>query len=176
MNDVLVHPARVEDAEGIASVHVTAWQETYRGLIVDEFLDRLSIERMTSRWKQTLSDPNDVYHRAFVASSEGRIIGFANYGNEQTNDPDHSGELFAIYVLKQLQGMGVGRALIGHVATELLEQGISSMLVWVLAENPYHRFYESLGGVFLRERTIDFAGLPLHEKAYGWKDIRPLAG
>jgi hypothetical protein len=50
------------------------------------------------------------------------------------------------------------------------------MLVWVLAENPYQRFYESLGGIYLREWMIDFAGEPIHEKAYGWKEILPLLG
>lgn len=176
MNDILIRNAEVEDADGIARVHVNAWLETYRGLMSDELLDGLSVERRANRWKQTLSDPNDVYHRVVVASKDGQIVGFANYGKEQSGDGDFLGELFAIYVLKNFQGQGIGRELVKRAAQGLLAQGISSMLVWVLAENPYRRFYESLGGVYLRERTIDFAGEPLREKAYGWRDIRPLAG
>jgi len=50
------------------------------------------------------------------------------------------------------------------------------MLVWVLAENPNRRFYESLGGRFLRSTTITLGGADLEEWAYGWDDLRGLAG
>jgi GNAT superfamily N-acetyltransferase len=171
-----IRDATVEDADGIARVHVTAWQETYRGLMSDEFLDRLSVEQRAKRWKQTLSDPADVYHRVIVAGNDNEIVGFANYGKNRSDDAEYRGELFAIYVLKKFQGQGIGRELVKRVAQGLLAQDISSMLVWVLAKNPYRRFYESLGGVRLREQMIDFAGESLREKAYGWRDIRLLAG
>lgn len=171
-----IRDATIEDADGIAYVHVTAWLETYRGLISDEFLDGLSVEQRAARWKQTLSDPDDVYHHVVVAGNDNGIVGFVNYGRNQSADADYRGELFAIYVLKKFQGQGIGRELVKRVAQGLLAQDISSMLVWVLAANPYQRFYESLSGGYLRERVIDFAGESLHEKAYGWRDIRPLAG
>ncbi len=79
-------------------------------------------------------------------------------------------------MLKEFQGQGIGRELVKHVAQGLLNQEVLSMLVWVLVANPYQQFYESLGGVYLREQTIVFEGESLYEKAYGWKDIRPLAG
>ncbi len=175
MKSILIRDATVEDASGIAHVHVSAWLETYRGLMSDEFLDGLSVEQRANRWKQILNNSSDAYHRVVVAGKDGDIVGFANYGKEQSGDSDFLGELFAIYVLKKFQGQGIGRELVKRVTQGLLEQEISSMLVWVLMENPYQRFYESLGGVYLRERTIDFAGELLHEKAYGWTDICPLA-
>jgi GNAT superfamily N-acetyltransferase len=107
MKDISIRDAAVGDAEGIAFVHVNAWLETYRGLMSDEFLDRLSVEQRASRWKQTLNDPSDVYHRMVVASMDGQIIGFANYGKEQSGDEEYLGELFAIYVLKKFQGQGL---------------------------------------------------------------------
>ena len=164
MNDILIRDAGNDDANGIAHVQVAGWLETYRGMISDSFLDKI------------LSDPNDVYHRAFVAIKDGQIVGFANYGKEHSGDSDYLGELFAIYVLKEFQGQGIGRELVKHVAQGLLNQEVLSMLVWVLVANPYQQFYESLGGVYLREQTIVFEGESLYEKAYGWKDIRPLAG
>lgn len=36
MNEVLIRDAVVGDASGIAHVQVTAWLETYRGLISDD--------------------------------------------------------------------------------------------------------------------------------------------
>jgi len=140
----------------------------------DETLDGLSVERRTERWTKILKDPGDVYHSAVVAELNHKIIGFANIGREQEGDPVYRGELFAIYVLKEFQGHGVGRALVKRSALGLLAMEISSMLVWALTSNPYQKFYEALGGVFLRDRIIQFGAQMLHEKAYGWKDIRPL--
>ena len=38
----VVFPAGPSDAEELARVHVTSWRETYRGLLPDAFLARMS--------------------------------------------------------------------------------------------------------------------------------------
>ena len=172
---MVIRPADGKDAEGIARVHVTAWQETYRGLMPDSVLDTLSVERRTKQWKHMLEDPADDYHLSFVAEGNGKIVGFANYGREREGDLDHQGELYAIYVLKEFQGQGIGRALVQETASGLLGLNIKSMLVWVLSNNPYQKFYERLEGLYLREKSIQFGESVLMEKAYGWKNIRLLA-
>ena len=174
MSNAIVRPAIVEDAEGIAYVHVTAWQETYRGLMPDDVLDTLSVERRAEQWKNTLEDPNNVYHLVVVAEVDGKIIGFANYGRERENDPEHEGELYAIYILKEFQQQGVGRALMKHSASGLRAMNISSLLVWVLSDNPYRKFYGRLGGAYVREKSIQIGDQTLREKAYGWRDTRLL--
>ena len=40
----LIRKAKVEDAKGIATIVATAWQETYRGIVNDEYLDNLTNE------------------------------------------------------------------------------------------------------------------------------------
>jgi GNAT superfamily N-acetyltransferase len=175
MRQAIVRPAGVKDAEGIAFVHVTAWRETYRGLMPDNVLDNLSVERRAREWRGTLQDEANIYHTSVVAEVDGQIIGFANYGREREGDRQFQGELFAIYVLKRFQGQGIGRGMIRAAANELLTLDLSSMLVWVLSENPYQKFYERLGGVYVREKPIQFGDLLLLEKAYGWTDIHPLA-
>jgi hypothetical protein len=44
-------------------------------------------------------------------------------------------------------------------------------MVWVLASNPNHRFYEKTGGLYLGAKSITFAGKKLQAAAYGWIDI-----
>lgn len=173
MSDIRV--ATIEDAEGIAFVHVNAWKETYRGLMPDSILDGLSVQQRTLTWSNRLNDPHDPYHRILVAEAKDKIVAFASYGKELASDPEHEGELFAIYVLKEFQGQGIGRSLVRRVAEGLQAMNITSMLVWVLADNPYQKFYERLGGVYLREKMFEIAGASLKEKAYGWKDISSLA-
>jgi len=174
VNKMIVRPARIEDAAQIATVHVKAWQETYRGLMPDSVLDTLSVERRAKHWEHILEDTTNL-HKDYVAEHNGKIAGFASCGKEREGDEEHQGELYALYVLKEFHGQGLGRLLMGKSAEGLLAMEISSMLLWVLAENPAQKFYEHMGGVFLREKSLEIGESILLEKAYGWKDIHPLA-
>src|SRR2546421_1657302 len=71
-----IRPARVEDAAGLAKVHIDSWRTTYKGLVPDEHLANLSSEWRTERAKQQLSNPPpNVF--VFVAEDEqGKIVGF----------------------------------------------------------------------------------------------------
>jgi hypothetical protein len=48
------------------------------------------------------------------------------------------------------------------------------MLVWVLAKNPYRKFYDKLGGKYIRSKEIEIGGTTYEEVAYGWKDLRAI--
>jgi ribosomal protein S18 acetylase RimI-like enzyme len=95
-------------------------------------------------------------------------------GPERSGDINYQGELYAIYIQKEYQGPGIGLRLTKALVEALLEQDISSMLVWVLAANPSKGFYEALGGSRIGEKTIAIGGNQLLETAYGWEEIRPL--
>jgi FR47-like protein len=60
------------------------------------------------------------------------------------------------------------------VVSQLIQLGFTSLLIWVLAENPSRRFYEALGGHQVREKVGTTAGVQLMEVAYGWRDARTL--
>jgi GNAT superfamily N-acetyltransferase len=164
--------ASLENAVGIATVHVASWRETYRGIVPDELLGDLSIQRRTEQWMNSLADPSNRYHRASVAELNGQIVGFSNYGFPQEAESGFDGELYAIYLLRSAQGQGIGRALFAEAAKGLLELGSSSMLVWVFKDNPARGFYEHLGGVYLREKPMEIGGRQLAEAAYGWRELK----
>ena len=167
-----IRKAVLEDARGIAEVHVDSWLSTYGSIVPDDNLDSLTYESREQSWQRGLTQEG-----IFAAEdAAGKIIGFATGGGERSGDyPDVEGELYAIYLLKDLQSKGTGRALTAAVAANLLEKGMSSMLVWVLADNPSRGFYERMGGRLLDEKTIEIAGVELLEVAYVWEDIRALA-
>lgn len=168
---VEIRKATLADASAIATVHVAAWRETYRGIVPDEFLNNLSIQRRTEQWVNLLSDENHPYHRTFVAEMDGQVIGFSNYGLPQEKGSEFDGELFAIYILHAAHKQGLGRSLVNAVVNGLREQGHKSMMVWVLKDNPARGFYERLGGVYLYEKPIEIGGAKLMEVAYGWRDL-----
>ncbi len=53
---------------------------------------------------------------------------------------------------------------------------MTSMKVWVLADNPFRAFYEALGGKYVSEKEIVIGGAPLIEVAYGWNELNVLLG
>lgn len=111
----------------------------------------------------------------FVAEDEsGRIVGFADGGRERSGDPVYDGELYAIYLLQDYQQKGIGRQLFQHVVQHLVKSKFHGMLIWVLADNPSRHFYESMGGLPVRELEIEIAGKRLQEVGYGWSALQTL--
>ena len=165
---VQIRDAQVGDALGIATVHVRSWQTTYPGIMPDEVLRNLSIEKRAAHWERWLQNPSgDAFH--LVAEEEAQIIGFASGSPERDGDPTYTGELQAVYLLQEHQGRGLGRALFLEVARRLKAQGHRKMLLWVAKENrPSVAFYERMGGVALREKTVEFGGRPIVEVAFGY--------
>ena len=170
-----IRKARPRDAEAIAKVHVASWQTTYAGILPASYLSSLSWQQRSDYWQDVLA-ATDAPHGVYVAEEpEDNVVGFADGGPERSGDPVYTGELYAIYLLNHSQRQGIGRALTGAIVRELLQRGLSSMLVWVLAANPSCAFYERLGGLRIREHQSMTGGIPLGEVAYGWRDISEMA-
>lgn len=166
---VKIRPALVEDARAIAVVHVASWRTTYRDILDEATLSALSVERRANGWRSSLSefaDQNIVY----VAEDEaGEIVGFASGGDERDDDPDFTGELYAIYLLEEVKGLGIGRKLATTLLNHLYTLGHSSILVWVLEKNPAKFFYAAMGAVPVRERTVAISDIDYQELGYGWE-------
>ena len=171
---MIIRAAHPADAHGIATVHVDSWRSTYVGIVPDEVLERLSYDNRGQFWQDILTNHNH-NNPVFVAEDDaGQITGFASGGKERGGIEDYDGELYAIYLQTHMQGHGIGRRLVCSVATTLAEQGFSSMLTWVLADNPARHFYVAMGGVYVTEQDIQINGTTLSEIAYGWSNIQAL--
>ena len=107
---------------------------------------------------------------------EDKVIGFAHCGPEREGDGAYEGEIYSLYLLEEYQRKGLGRRLFHAVTKRLLDNGMSSMLLWVFEANlGARRYYESLGGENTnRSAVIKIAGSDMVEIAYGWTDIAPL--
>lgn len=166
---ITVRPAAVEDARAIAAVHVASWRTTYRDILDEQTLSQLSVERRTVGWRTSLTEYAD-QNVVYVAEDDaGEVIGFASGGEERDGDPEFTGELYAIYLLAELQGEGIGRKLATTLLNHLYTRGHSAVLVWVLEQNPAAKFYAAMGAALVRERTIDIAGADYRELGYGWQ-------
>ena len=165
----LVRPAEVDDAAAIAGIHVDTWRTAYRGMLPDDFLDSLDEAGYEDRWRRTISESSN---KVFVAEGARGVIGFASGGRERAGEDGYGGELYAIYVLREAQGRGHGRRLVQAVVGGLRELGLTDMIVWVLRDNAAARkFYQRLGGVYVRAQPITIGSALLQEVSYGWKRL-----
>ena len=74
-------------------------------------------------------------------------IGFVDYEACRDDDCDKSvGEIWAIYVLPEYIGKGLGKQLFARSLTDLSNKGFNEARIWVLSENKLARgFYERQG-------------------------------
>ena len=174
--EIRIREANPADAGPIARVHIDTWRTAYSGIVPAEYLAGLSHGDRESRWDEILTTDRPATSNFVAETEEGEVVGFAGGGPEREACRTYRGELYAIYLLDKYQRRGVGRGLVSAVAQRLLIDGIDSMLVWVLKDNhPACRFYESVGGENVDQKTIAIGGTDLVEVSYGWRDIADLA-
>lgn len=161
-----IREAKQTDAKGIAKVHVDSWRTTYKNIISDDFLQKLSYEQRTNIWIQNLSNESNY---VFVAeNNEGEIVGFADCGKRLTNQIDHSGDLTSIYILEEYQGQGIGKQLIHQLFLQFEKLGFNRVFVEVLADNKTRFFYEYYGAKLLKTEKIKIGGMNLSLLVYEW--------
>jgi ribosomal protein S18 acetylase RimI-like enzyme len=169
----LIFPAGPFDAEALAKVHVQAWRETYDGLLPAAWLARMSVENHARRWFWALSrpSPGDV---ALAAEGPGGLIGYVS-GGASRRGRSGEGEIHTLYILREAQRGGVGRALVQGAARVLAANGARSLAISVLRDNLKARgFYARLGGTPEASRAEPGPGGVVQEIYYVWPDISVL--
>lgn len=170
----VIFPAGPQDAQALAEVHVATWRETYRGLLPDSFLDRMSVPVNTRRFSKSLVTPAE-HEITLAAADRAGIVGYAAGGPSRTRIPGEA-EVTTLYVLRAHQGHDLGRALLTAAARVFADQGATSLMISVLRDNlPARGFYEHLGGQADAPRKEPGPGGLMYEVSYRWADIRTLA-
>jgi L-amino acid N-acyltransferase YncA len=167
---ILIRPATQEDAEAIASVHLTSWHEHYRGLLPDDVLESRTLDERTGVWRKALvlSD-----RRTFVACDDDEIVGIASAILFSPPREGFDSYLQSLYFLAAAKGRGTGRALLRSLASDLAARGCRNMVLRVLRVNPARGFYEHLGARLIAGR-LDIDAGRFDDVAYAFDDIRVL--
>ncbi|MEV5716010.1 GNAT family N-acetyltransferase [Amycolatopsis mediterranei] len=150
-----VRAATVADAPAIGEIHVRSWQAAYAGLIPEDFLARLSASSRAASWARRIGEGSG---QVLVIEDDGVVAGFAAF------DP---GRLYALYLLPEYWGRGLGRTLHDRVVEEF--SGDSAVL-WVLATNERAKaFYVRRGWAddgARQTETIDDGRVTLEEMRF----------
>ncbi len=136
---MLIKPMQTEEEiRGKAYVHWKAWQEAYADLLPQEFLQKTYTLERCQDW--AFRYPQNI----LVALVDEQVVGFACYGASSQEDLQEAGELYALYVLADYYGQGIGYQLMQAALGKM--QSYQTVVLWVLEGNTRAiSFYERVG-------------------------------
>jgi GNAT superfamily N-acetyltransferase len=155
------------DATRIAEVHVATWQAAYAGIFPEGFLAAMSVDHRAEVWNGILEEAIDGAG-LHIAVAGDRILGFAHGGPGRDTDASDAAEVYAVYVLPDYWGTGVGKTLLDALVAELTVGGAPEAMLWVLEPNHRARaFYKREGWKYDgRAETIERGGTSVRELRY----------
>lgn len=140
---MIIRPARPDDADAIARIHVETWRDAYAGILPDRVLVNMSISREKGGWSSTLLNREWVY----IAETKSYVIvGFGSCGPQRLSNIKSEDEVYTLYFSPDFKGRGFGSSLIASMFGALARDGRKSVIVCVTRENPSKYSHEAIGG------------------------------
>ncbi len=166
--------ANAADADTIARLHTQSWQQVYRGVLPDLYLDENLMQERQHAWIQRFAQP-ERHQCVFVAEEQGAALGFAcAFG---AHNPEYGTQLENLHVHPAGKGKGIGTALVQTVARWSIQNHLGlGLYLWALNDNTAaRRFYEHLGAKLSGAGFWDSpAGVAVAEVRYSWADANDL--
>jgi ribosomal protein S18 acetylase RimI-like enzyme len=164
----VIRPARPEDVEAIAALHLASWRTAYRGFLPDEFLSGITLESRIVRWRQALDPLTSPLTETTVADAGGTVLGVCSFGPRRQPASATVAEVYALHVRPDVTRRGLGNALLDDALRRLAARGCSTSVLWVLRDNANaRRFYEAQGWAFTGEEVVeDRSGYAIPETRY----------
>ena len=170
-----IRQARVTDAEDIAIIGIKTWQTAYKGIFPENKLQEMDVQERTERWKKNIIGilEEENLEVLVIEVERGKVVGFASGGRFPETAP-YDCSIGAIYVLDEYQRKGVGSKLIKEMLEFFKSKQHKTMIIWVLEENPYRKFYEKLGGIAKERSSYEKWEIKKEIVGYVWDDIHKI--
>ncbi len=145
---VAVTLARADDAEEIGEFQTACWEQTYRGVVSDDYLNATTALMRGARWRERITRGQ---RRVLIARSAGDILGVASTASTDPSRSDLPGlELCSIYVDQRFHSTGISSDLMSAA----VGQEDAHLLVFTTNRRA-QRFYAKYGFVATGEHQID---------------------
>jgi len=147
MNHISYRSAIIDDCHEIAKLKGKVWNTTYRGIYSDNTLDNYNIEKNEQTFKSIINNPK---MSLIVAVNQENIIGFISCGEPYRPYLHYKQDIGLFYILKEYQGLGIGKKLFSIAKNQIISDGYSEFFVSV---NKYNKnainFYIAMGGAII---------------------------
>ena len=156
-------------------VNTYAWNETYRGIMDDIFLDKIineldsNVERLINKFDQTKIDKPD--YKRFLLRVDGEPVGIFGICKSREEAYPYSGELCNIYLLNKAKKNGYGKIMFEMAKEELKKMNYKDMIIYCIKDNPTNNFYLHMGGKLITSKESNIGGKDLIENVYYIENI-----
>ncbi|MGW7274475.1 N-acetyltransferase family protein [Streptomyces sp. NPDC054864] len=135
------------DVPAVSAIRVSGWQTAYAGIVPQSYLDGLTVEADIKQRRRHFERSKEGTSNLVAVDAHERVVGWACFGSFRGHETRAAvAELYALYVKPSRTGSGIGRILLEAVHAQAHADGVSFMLLWVLADNTRARhFYERAG-------------------------------
>ncbi|MEM7122765.1 MAG: N-acetyltransferase [Pseudomonadota bacterium] len=159
---MIIRPATESDKAAIATVHAASWREAYRDILPAAYLGNDVGNDLATQWHDRVVTKDDVV----LVLEDPDIVGFIAVWCEPDPFIDN------LHVLPERRSGGLGRQLMAHAASELIERDHASAHLWVLKDNRRARaFYGRIGGQEAETKTKPIFGHDLPHVKIVWTDL-----
>ena len=163
-NSYYIRLNRIEDQEGMAKIKVDCWQDTYKNIIDQSYLDSLNYEIQTNKY----IDSFDEYKNMVLVAedvNDHKIIGYSCFSTDANEYAD--AELISLYIDKNYSRRGVGTSLLRETIKELKKYNKKTMMLWCIKENKNAiKFYEKMGGIKAFDKMAKIGNKVYQEYGY----------
>lgn len=145
-----VRAPEMDEAQAIADLHVTSSHAAYHDIVPEEVLSAMPMSKRLKMWQDAIEfgDP-----QVQIALDGDQIVGFVGYDRSRDKGTKNTvGEIWYIYVDPGYWNQGVGLALWDATREALVEEGCTTVTVWIPLRNERAMRFFDLAG-FKRELT-----------------------
>ena len=142
---MIIREMKYEDIKEFILLVNKVWDETYRGIVDDGFIDNMknTVDERIKKCEANFGKKDGIQ---YVAEDEGKLIGFSYVGQSRDEEYPNSGEISSLYLIKKYHGKGLGKELFNHDVDKLKELGYHDYIIGCLEGNTTNEFYKHMGG------------------------------
>ena len=166
--ECLIRRREREDCKAIAHIVTVSWNETYKGIVPDCFLEELK-NNENLRAEKSYNEFDAGNNNQLVLEVNDEVVGFVNFGVSHDEEFENCGEIIALYIISKHKGNGFGRKLVEAAVKELKILGFERMIIACLKGNPSNEFYKHIGGKYVKDGLYKRLNLP--ENIYYYEKI-----
>ncbi len=148
--------ASLNDCSELSKLKLKVWNTTYKGIYTEDKFDNYDFQLNEEKFKKIIE--NKDINLYVVTNKNNEIVAYMSVGKPVREFNDYEQEIGLLYILKEYQGLGIGKNLFNLAYNKIKEKGYSRFFI---SCNKYNqnaqKFYEKMGGktVEIDEDNID---------------------